>query len=743
MPWHFLSQLEVKMETNPEDLKKRGDAYEAKCEYDKAIADYTAALNIDPNDYECLKKRGNAYFFGECGDDLAIADYTAAIKIKPDYFDALRNRAIVYCNKCEYDLEIADYTQALNIKPDDIYCLINRGAAYYQKKDYDNAIADYKIVLKLEPGNDSAKEKLAEIAELTKDNELGNDYEALRQRAMEYNQKGEYDKAIAEYTASLKIKPDFHRTFCGRGNAYRCKEDYDKAIADYDEAIRIKPDYDIAFHMRGIAYKEKKDYDKAIADFTAAIGIQSDNPDYSSSRGLAYKGKKDYDAMIADFTKVIEIRAKNGKSEYCNDFYWRGYAYYQKDKNDNAIADLTKAIGLRKKEDKDDYFYRGLAYKDKNDYDAAIKDFTKCIEIRAKTGDGEWHNDFYNRGWAYYQKNDCDKAIEDFKTALRLEPSNAKAKEKLGNIARNFEKLAKELKERGCQFNGFDDDRDYNGEAIENLTKSITLKKECRLSGVDSTYALRSDVYCYLCDYDNAIADLTKAIEQEKADGSTLSIDEYYGKRGQVYYKKKDYDNAIADFNSALEIFPFNEENKKNLKLCCEKRDFWLTFKNEEVCLAALKKSSISFSDLPVNLKTEKVCLEAVSQNLNLIELVPEDLKETVAQKLGYPSIYAIKAKLNDMQNQKMADSLARIKQAKRERKEREEREAAQEQAIALARSFSGGSRSSSSQQETVWRCTSCGKRERSVGKPEIRGSWSDMMTEERHCAFHSWEPVN
>ena len=56
-------------------------------------------------------------------------------------------------------------------------------------------------------------------------------------------QKNEYDKAIADYTTSIRLKPAYAKAYYNRGHAQYEKREYDKAIADYTEAIRLEPGY--------------------------------------------------------------------------------------------------------------------------------------------------------------------------------------------------------------------------------------------------------------------------------------------------------------------------------------------------------------------------------------------------------------------------------------------------------------------------------------------------------------------
>jgi len=111
-------------------------------EWDKAIAEYTRMLGINPDNVSALNNRGLAYAHkGEY--EATIADFTAALAIKPDYYTALYNRAYAYYQMGEPDKAIADCNAALTIKNDFPEVITLRGWAHSCNGDYKKAVADY------------------------------------------------------------------------------------------------------------------------------------------------------------------------------------------------------------------------------------------------------------------------------------------------------------------------------------------------------------------------------------------------------------------------------------------------------------------------------------------------------------------------------------------------------------------------------------------------------------------------
>ena len=65
-------------------------------------------------------------------------------------------------------------------------------------------------------------------------------------RAIELRERGEYDKAIADYSEAIRIDGALSGAYTGRGLAHEGKAEVDQAKADYRKALALAPKYDDA-----------------------------------------------------------------------------------------------------------------------------------------------------------------------------------------------------------------------------------------------------------------------------------------------------------------------------------------------------------------------------------------------------------------------------------------------------------------------------------------------------------------
>ena len=105
---------------NPADADayyNRGDAYSEIGEYEKAVADYNKAIQVDPNDADAYYNRGCTY--GEMGEyDKAIADFNKAIELAPNDADAYYNRGCAYSEKGEAPEAVNDLEKCIGLSTD-------------------------------------------------------------------------------------------------------------------------------------------------------------------------------------------------------------------------------------------------------------------------------------------------------------------------------------------------------------------------------------------------------------------------------------------------------------------------------------------------------------------------------------------------------------------------------------------------------------------------------------------------
>jgi tetratricopeptide (TPR) repeat protein len=104
---------------------------------------------------EAYTNRGYAYC-EEGAFDRAIADFTQAIKLDPNYAMAYAYRGTAYAAKGDNDRAIADLTQFIRLNPNTAEGYIGRAGAYFYKGDRTRARADVSKALELDPNNEMA-----------------------------------------------------------------------------------------------------------------------------------------------------------------------------------------------------------------------------------------------------------------------------------------------------------------------------------------------------------------------------------------------------------------------------------------------------------------------------------------------------------------------------------------------------------------------------------------------------------
>lgn len=96
--------------------RNRGIAYGKMGEFQKSLADLSAAIERDPTFADAYYDRSLTHYNMRHARS-AIADLTEAISLKPAYADAFGNRGLLHLLLGHYDLALADLDKAIALDP--------------------------------------------------------------------------------------------------------------------------------------------------------------------------------------------------------------------------------------------------------------------------------------------------------------------------------------------------------------------------------------------------------------------------------------------------------------------------------------------------------------------------------------------------------------------------------------------------------------------------------------------------
>jgi tetratricopeptide (TPR) repeat protein len=157
----------------------------------------------------------------------------------------------------------------------------------------------------------------------------GNEYtvKSMIADAFERNDEARHlrEDAIADFTAALAFKSDDASLYIARGQDHHLNRQYDAAIADFDAALKVK-NAAVTLIQRAGSLRAKGDYDHAAADYTTALDLDAKDAglegwEIYNERGYAQFLATHYDGAAADFEKALTI----GSASHIGDVLWLPY----------------------------------------------------------------------------------------------------------------------------------------------------------------------------------------------------------------------------------------------------------------------------------------------------------------------------------------------------------------------------------------------------------------------------------
>ncbi len=508
---------------------RAGDSYMAHSEWEKALAEYQAAIQIDPKLTEVKSKLAEVQ---------AKLEEAVEEKLKPEF-----NQGDQLLEKKQFDLAVEYYADLLdhNVSNEKTKPIRRRLAKTYYLWAQDRldraskyeAVEDLKKAISFDP---TFAEAYFLAADVSKD--LANrDEDAIRfytsglqlvptrwkaeyNRGEVYMRRGQLSNAIDDFlviyqkdTTSLVKSAANQLMFCYwiSGKADMDKQNWTAAIAKFENAVQYNNDSAAVYFDLAKAYAQTRQYDKVTTALYRSVTLDNTNAEAYELLGDTFFTLQKYTDAMSPYRRALQIQPNNYKT-LCN----LSEVYLSKGMNDDAQDMAQRAIKFDPNAPQG-YYELGMVYEKKEADQDALKAYQKTESI--KSDDIKIH---LALGRVYKKVKQYEQALNEFQAAIKINPQLPQARNEMGltNMA------------LGNYFN-----------AISDFQSAID---------IDSTfiqaYVNMGDAYRAKKNYDAAIE-----IYQKGIDVNPNFPDSYLGLGIIAHDYQKDYTAALDYYNSYLD----------------------------------------------------------------------------------------------------------------------------------------------------------------------------------------------
>ena len=185
----------------------------------EAIAQYSAAIEMDPNYSEYYNERGNSYLkMGEVA--AAQRDYLQAIELSPPYSEVWTNLGQCYRLGGDFRHAVSAYSRALDLEPDLLLAHLGRAQAWEALGESARALEDYESALALNP----------------------NLWEALASRAVLLFEQNRIEESVQELSRAIDLAPHVADLYQNRAVALTELGQMSRAAEDLKSYLELCPE---------------------------------------------------------------------------------------------------------------------------------------------------------------------------------------------------------------------------------------------------------------------------------------------------------------------------------------------------------------------------------------------------------------------------------------------------------------------------------------------------------------------
>ena len=432
---------------------------------------------------------------------------------------------------------------------EDYYLAIQDGDAFYKEKDYENALFQYQAALRLKPDEPYPTNMLEKVqAELGASEVLEEQYAALLTSGDDSFNAEQYEEAIGFYQDALNLKPNEEYPQEQIKIAEKALAEAEQNAKKQQEYDKLIADADIA--LNGQAYEDAKErYEKATRIFP--------EEEYPKTK------IKEIETLLAnqlESEKAYNLALKQGEAALKAERYEEAKGYFEEAGRINPAATRPPAA-LKEIE-------TAMAAL------LALEADKAALEKAAKEKLEKDYARFLAEGDRAFEANELSLSIESYESALELKPEEAYpkeqinlAKQKLGELATLEENYAAQIKDAEQKFRN----KEYDA-ARSSYEKALALKPEEQTP---------KDAIAEIDGILSAQAAALAAKEAEEAARLAALEEEYQSliAQGDAAFETADYTTASKAYEGAREVkpeeaYPIEQLQKiNNLLANAEERD--------------------------------------------------------------------------------------------------------------------------------------------------------------------------
>ncbi|MEO9871052.1 tetratricopeptide repeat protein [Ekhidna sp.] len=306
---------------NAEDYFLSGMIHEVENKPLRALADYEAVIQRDPDNLEAFFQKGLIYY-NSASSEQAIKDFTYVIEnqsrsetkaiyyasdptgAKGTFLTTLQSmlnrvyqyRGLAYQKAGDWDSALKDFSSSL--KYDTIVdSFINRSQLYAKMGRDSDAIADLKIAIKIDSLNYHAWYNLAVLDETTQLPsfllEDENFTPMLNLVGANAYESGDFSLAVTYHTKAIEANSFDDLAYVSRGKAFLRIGEYIQSRRDFIKAMQLNPTRSEAFYLIGNSLFHEKKYKDAIGFYEQYLSVDRSYENVWFNAAMAYLNLKE------------------------------------------------------------------------------------------------------------------------------------------------------------------------------------------------------------------------------------------------------------------------------------------------------------------------------------------------------------------------------------------------------------------------------------------------------------------